>query len=123
IMIATTGFGVGIDVKTVRSVVHWGAAYSMENFQQESGRAGRDGRPARSILIPFKSLLDMARDNRHPNDLPKLHYKKASERAFVRMVCENRDRCIRQKLEEYMDGSAHPCIMFDDHELCSVCER
>ena len=61
VMIATSAFGLGVDKPDIRYVVHYQVPGSLEAYVQEAGRSGRDGIPARCILLYFPEDLNVQR--------------------------------------------------------------
>jgi ATP-dependent DNA helicase RecQ len=121
IVAATVAFGMGIDRSDVRCVVHAAMPKSIEHYQQETGRAGRDGLPAECVLlysaadvIRWESLIETsAREAKEPAEVI------AASRALlehVRRLCAGVD-CRHRRLSEYF-GQRYAKT---NCEACDVC--
>ncbi|MDO5614573.1 MAG: ATP-dependent DNA helicase RecQ [Cruoricaptor ignavus] len=69
VLVATNAFGMGIDKDNVRFVIHYSPSASVENYYQEIGRAGRDGKPSFGYLLWNEQELENF-DNILKNQIP-----------------------------------------------------
>jgi ATP-dependent DNA helicase RecQ len=104
IVVATNAFGMGVDKADVRVVIHWAIPTSVEAYYQEVGRAGRDGLPARAILLSSRSDL-----GRLINFINRDAIEPANVLAFVRRL-ESRGARETLELDPLADDRERVCL-------------
>ncbi|MDC9722544.1 MAG: RecQ family ATP-dependent DNA helicase [Urechidicola sp.] len=75
IIVATNAFGMGIDKSDVRSIIHYNLPQSVENYLQEAGRGGRDGKKSFSIVLKNKTDI-LNTKTRLQKNLPSIDFIK-----------------------------------------------
>ena len=101
IIFATVAFGVGIDLKNIRQVIHIGVPCSMEEYFQEAGRAGRDGLPSRAHM--FHNSYDMSKAKKSLSPVMREYVKS--------------EKCKREMIMSYFGFSPLP-LKGELHECC-----
>ena len=124
IICATTAFGMGIDMPTVRFVAHFGLPRGMESFIQESGRAGRDNKAAASLILYTREEMQRAvfllsRDLSKEKNPAVIKAKQSSLQKMVDF-CENTDQCRPGLVADYFSEDKTTAVC--DY-ACDVCKE
>ena len=107
VVFATVAIGMGVDIPDIRQVIHVVPPCSMKAYFQETGRAGRDGKPSSACL--FYNNRDIGKNRvTMPDDM--------------RYFCSSNDICLRKLLLESMD-SEQTVLVKPMHLCCSVCKE
>ena len=121
VIVATVAFGMGIDRSNVRSVIHAAMPKSIEHYQQETGRAGRDGLEAECVL--FYSYADVSkwtslltRSAQEANCPTEILDAQLSLLEHLRQYCRP-DDCRHRHLSEYFGQS----YAKENCQACDVC--
>jgi superfamily II DNA helicase RecQ len=108
-IVATSALGAGIDVPDVRFIFHIGSPRSLRDFVQESGRAGRDGLPSRSVIIVCQS-----RTKDHQQWV-------APEKEDIGEFVRESVVCRRAVLSRVMDGRTDRAGCEEGEAPCDLC--
>jgi len=122
VVVATVAFGMGIDRSDVRFVVHAATPKSIEHYQQETGRAGRDGLEAECVLLhspadvlKWRSLLERGDGNGAPAGLEGTLALLEEMRKFC-----SPGTCRHRALTEYF-GQEYESSGEDGCGACDIC--
>lgn len=114
VIVATVAFGMGIDKPDVRFVIHHTLPKSIENYYQESGRAGRDGTQAACIL--FYRMLDIFKQS------TMVQQERTGVANLYNMVryASDTSTCRRVKLAEHFEEAWEPSWC---QKQCDNCKK
>ena len=101
LLVATIAFGMGVDCKGVKTIIHYGPSKNLESYVQETGRAGRDGGESVAFLLYHGVLL-----NHVHSDI----------KGFIKTK-----ECRRTTLMKHFDADA--VNMEVPHKCCDICAQ
>ena len=100
VVFASTALGMGVNLRDIRQVIHYGPPRQVEDFVQEIGRAGRVGKPAKSLLFYHG-----------------LHLRKCEQ--AIKTYAKSEKECLRKLLLSQFTSTASE--VKEAHDCCIVC--
>lgn len=116
VIVATIAFGMGIDKRDIRFVIHYDMPKNLEGYYQETGRAGRDGKPSDCVL--FFNYGDKMKHEFFINQMKNQDRAAVAQYQLEKMVdfCTSSD-CRRKTILAYF-GEGYPK---DNCGACDIC--
>ena len=107
VLFATVAIGMGVDIPNIRQVIHVGPPCTVKAYLQETGRAGRDGKPSMACL--YYNNRDIAKNRVGMED-------------NMRNFCSSDEKCLRKLMLKSLDYE-QDVVTKPLHLCCDVCER
>jgi RecQ family ATP-dependent DNA helicase len=118
VVVATSAFGLGIDIPDIRVVIHADVPRTLIDYAQESGRAGRDGLKSEAIIVARHGLIDPRQ-----NDIePETTIENGIELNVMLVQKLLRAGCKRVVLDKFFDGREDRVACEKEEEKCQNCE-
>lgn len=109
VIVATNAFGMGIDKRNVRFVIHANSTPNLESYYQEAGRAGRDGERCEGILIYHPKDIRLYRWFIEQSDLADEYQKIQYQKLAMITKYVNTTECLQQFIVSYFGQRCEPC--------------
>ena len=114
VVVATVAFGMGLDCPNVRRVIHWGPSSDIEQYLQETGRAGRDNLPSIAILhvVDLSVEIDKNMKDYYNN---KVYCRREA-------ILKNFAEFSESSNEDYCDTLCNCCDVCENNCMCLNCD-
>ncbi|KAJ2352254.1 hypothetical protein GGH92_001365 [Coemansia sp. RSA 2673] len=112
-----------INLPSLNAVFHFGGSYSLLHFAQESGRPGRLGQPATSVVVSYNGFVDEHKWRIQASQEGGDSSVKIREFTEFCNAVLSQKHCIRAQLSHYLHHRPEECISNSINLLCSFCQQ